>query len=220
MNFNTEEIKVTARLAGNQVHTVKFDGIEAVDFKDGEMKALRINFSNPGGVFSHTIFPLKDGDDKDTEGLYGKNPSNLTVMMNLLRHLGNAVSPKLVEFCNNTTLLANLTWDQFRTHVVEAAKEGIGKETKIKLFSRTRTNNQTGEQYEEAVFPSYFVKYSKEGRLYFDTTFIGPNVAFTSKELDKIKKATTAVPTPVGETPNFGSSLIENKSEDFDNLDI
>lgn len=219
MNFNTEEIKAsTPRLKGNLIHVVKFEGAEAVDFKNGEYKCIRFNFANDEGTFSHTEFPLKDGDDRDTEGMYGKQPSRLLVLMTFLRHLGNAVAPSLVAFCNDKAALTNITWEQFRNKVVEACKEGIGKETKIKLMSRIRTDNNTGQQYEEAVFPAYFLNYNRSGELYMSTNFIGNGVYFTNKELTRMKNAEKK-PVDMAKTSNtesFDIPATTPKKDDFD----
>lgn len=215
MNFNTEEVKVNAQLKGNEIHTVTFDGIEAADYKDGEFQVMKIKFSNENGTFTHTVFPLRDGDDKDTEGMYGKQPSNLIAMMTLLRHLGNAVSPQLVALCNNKEVLNNLTWPQFRKKVIEAVADGVGKETKIKLLSRTRTDSNTGETVSEATFPSYFVSYTRDGRLYMRTSFIGNGIYFSDKELTRIKNSEKK-PTSVSKE----NDILEDDSSSTSDFDL
>ena len=222
MNFNTEEIKASAnapRLKGNQIHTVKFKGAEAVDFKDSEYKCIRFNFANDEGTFSHTEFPLKDGDDCATDGIYGKQPSRLLCLMTFLRHLGNAVSPNLVALCNDKTALVNLSWEQFRNKVVEACKDGIDKETKIKLLTRIRTDANTGEQREEAEFPRYFLNYNRSGELYMSTNFIGNGTYFTNKELTKMKNAEKK-PVDITKTTTANVDPFdvpqEKKQDDFD----
>lgn len=224
MNFNTEEIKVsTPRLKGNQIHTVVFDGIEAVDLKDGLYKTLQFKFHNNEGTFTHTEFELKDEDAQETMGQFGKQPSRLMSFMTLLRHLGNAVSPNLVKLCNDKNALNNITWDQLRKKVVEAAKDGIGKETKIKLLSRMRTDPNTGEQREIAEFPRYIVAYNRQGELYMQTNFIGNNTYFTNKEITRMKQAEKkptdmTVPTTAN-TDKFDVPAAPQKDA-FDDIDI
>ena len=226
MNFNTEEIKVsTPRLKGNQIHTVVFDGIEAVDLKDGLYKTLQFKFHNNEGTFTHTEFELTDDDAKEPVGQYGKQPSRLMTFMTLLRHLGNAVSPNLVALCNDKSALNNITWEQLRKKIVDAAKDGIGKETKIKLMSRMRTDANTGEQREIAEFPRYIIAYNRSGELYMQTNFIGNNTYFTNKEITRMKQAEKKpVDMAVTNSPNidtFDTLAVTTAPKDpFDDVDI
>ena len=217
MNFNFSETTGlgttgTSQLEGDRIHTVKFDGCEATDYKDGQYKVLRIKFSNNEGTFTHTIFEPRPEDLQDTQGAYGPNPSNMKCMITTLRHLAAAVSPKLQETLNK--LPDNMSWDQFRNQVVEASKDGIGVETKIKLFKRERTDVNTGEKRVEAEFPRYILSYDREGKLYMRTNFIGNNTHFTTKELTDMQKRNTAVPTPVEGTITSGGTKLADP--DFD----
>lgn len=225
-NFNGNEIagigEVRKSLEGNKIHDVTFDGCEAVEFKDGTMKVLRIKFSNAEGSFSHTIFEPKDGDDKDIDGMYGKQPSRIKEMMTLFRHLGNAVCPELVTFIDNIS--GNITWDQIRKKVVEVTTPAIGTQTKIKLLTRKRVDNNTGETHYEATFPSYFLGYSREGRLYMKTNFIGPKTYFLDKELTAIKKQETEKPVSIsnniGNIDTFDAPAAAAAAPDAFDIDI
>lgn len=227
-NFNGSEIaNVDAskgQLEGNKIHDVQFDGCEAVELKDGTMKVLRIKFSNDEGTFQHTIFEPRDGDDQDTDGMYGKNPSRIKEMMTLLRHLGAAVCPALVEYINSIS--GNVTWDQIRKKIVEVTTPAIGTKTKVKLLAKKRnyTDPNTGEQKErtDAVFPSYFLSYSREGALYMRTKFIGSRLVFTDKELTAIKNQENAKPVSVSsaDTSIFGATAVSTQAEDPFNIDI
>ena len=70
MNFSGSNTKglgeAKQTLRGNNIYTVKFDGVEKVEMKNGEMHCLRIKFSNDEGYFNHTIFLLHPGDDQET----------------------------------------------------------------------------------------------------------------------------------------------------------
>ena len=51
-----------------------------------------------------------------------------------------------------------------------------------------------------AEFPGFFASYSREGKLYMNTNFIGDKIFFTTKELNRIKAQETAKPTEMGNT--------------------
>lgn len=223
-NFNGAEIANVGaskpQLEGNKIHDVQFDGCEAVELKDGTMKVLRIKFSNDEGTFNHTIFEPREGDDKDTDGQFGKNPSRIKEMMTLLRHLGTAVCPALVDYINSIN--GNVTWDQIRKHIVEVTTPAIGTKTKIKLLAKKRTDPNTGADRTDSVFPSYFLSYSREGSLYMRTKFIGSHLVFTDKELTAIKKQETEKPVNVNNTSNdiWGAAAPTAPVTDDFNIDL
>jgi hypothetical protein len=83
---------------GNAIYTVKFDGCEYREFTSQEgvdFKVLDIKFSNEDGQYTKTFFEPKDSDSKDTQGVYGPNPSNVKQMMFALKHLIDATNPEL-----------------------------------------------------------------------------------------------------------------------------
>lgn len=219
-NFNGTELagigESKKQLEGNKIHEVTFDGCEAVELKDGTMKVLRIKFSNDEGTFTHTIFEPREGDDKDTEGMYGKNPSRVAEMMCLFRHLGMAVCPELTEYINS--IQGNVTWDQIRKKIVEVTTPAVGTKTKIKLLTRKRNDPNTGQERSEAVFPSYFLSYSREGRLYMRTNFIGDRTYFTDKELTAIKNQETKKPVAMSSAnlDAFDAPAAAAAKDDFD----
>jgi len=202
-------------LEGNKIHTVKFDGIEKVELKNGEMHCLRIKFSNDEGYFNHTIFEPQQGDDQDTTGAFGPNPSRVTSMMILLRHLGAAICPDLNAKIN--AFDSKTTWEQIRNIVIETTTPAIGTETKIKLFKRKYTDPNTGAPREDSQFPAFFVSYNRDGNLYMRTNFIGKGIYFLSKELDQIKKQDEAKPIKV---ENFGDGDMPFKAESKENDDF
>lgn len=213
MNFSGSNTKGLGEskqtLRGNNIYTVKFDGVEKVEMKNGEMHCLRIKFSNDEGYFNHTIFEPQPGDDQETQGAFGPNPSRIAEMMTLLRHLGAAVCPELnkkIDAFDDKT-----TWEQIRNIVVETTTPAIGTETKIKLMKRKYNDPNTGAPMEEAQFPRFFLAYNREGALYMKTSFIGKGVYFSSKELSAIKKQEEAKPVSVN---NF--DLTSNTSGSFD----
>lgn len=201
MNFNFNETagisqsNVRKQLEGNKIHDVKFDGVEARDIQGVQdpsktFKVLDIKFSNPEGYFTHTVWEPTDKDYEDRIGPFGAQPSNVKTMMMLFKHLIDAVNPKLSEKVDSgevklgTKSSGHEGWLELRELMIKATDPGKGCDTKIKLI-----NNNKGE----AIFP-YFANYNKEGKLYMSTNFIGSNIFFTNKELNKIKKSETAKP--------------------------
>ena len=89
--------------------------------------------------------------------------------------------------------------------MVQATDSGKGTQTKIKLVK-----NNKGV----ATFP-FFANYNRDGKLYMSTNFIGKNIFFTNKELDKIAKATESKPTTTANLDPF-DSVATTTSSDFD----
>jgi hypothetical protein len=199
MNFDFESTAGVSQsstrkpLEGNMIHDVIFDGCEARDFtgtqdSSKQFLVLEIKFHNDDGYFTHTIWEPREEDLKDREGAFGMQPSNFKVMMYTLKHLIDAVNPELGKAIDNKEKNLNTTsWDSLRKLMVQATDPGKGTQTKIKLVK-----NNKGV----ATFP-FFAAYNKEGKLYMQTNFIGKNIFFTNKELDRIAKATEAKPTDV-----------------------
>lgn len=217
MNFDFESTAGVSQsstrkpLEGNMIHEVIFDGCEARDFTGAQdsskqFHVLEIKFHNDNGYFTHTIWEPREEDLKDREGAFGMQPSNFKVMMYTLKHLIDAVNPELGKKIDNKEVkLSAESWDALRKAMVENTAPGIGVSTKIKLIK-----NNKGE----AMFP-YFLNYNKEGKLYMATNFIGNGVFFTTKELDKIKKANTAQPTPVSDLGGFAIPTNDAANDDF-----
>lgn len=217
MNFDFESTAGVSQsstrkpLEGNMIHDVIFDGCEARDFtgtqdSSKQFHVLEIKFHNDDGYFTHTIWEPREEDLKDREGAFGMQPSNFKVMMYTLKHLIDAVNPELGKKIDNKEVkLSAESWDALRKAMVENTAPGIGVSTKIKLIK-----NNKGE----AMFP-YFLNYNKEGKLYMATNFIGNGVFFTTKELDKIKKANTAQPTPVSNLGGFTIPGNDAANDDF-----
>ena len=91
---------------------------------------------------------------------------------------------------------------------IDNTKEFIGKETKIKLIKNNKGN---------AEFPGFFASYSREGKLYMNTNFIGDKIFFTTKELNRIKAQETAKPTEISSEIDKPFSNAEIASDmDFD----
>lgn len=209
MNFNFNQVQnsqstVRKQLEGNAIHEVVFDGCEVKDFAGvqdptKQFHNLDIKFSNDNGVFVHTLWEPKDSDYQDRQTAFGPSPSNYLTMMYLIKHLIDTANPELAAQINSGEKQLNFTsWDQLRKFVVEATAPFVGKSTKIKLLK-----NNKGE----AIFP-YFANYDRNGRFYMSTNFIGDNIFWTSKELNKMQAAAEAKPTatdafdtPVQETP-------------------
>jgi hypothetical protein len=202
-------------LEGNAIHEVIFDGCEARNFtstqdSSKEFRVLEIKFHNEDGYFTHTIWEPREEDTKDREGAFGPQPSNFKVMMYTLKHLIDAVNPELGKKIDTKESKITLdSWEALRKYMVDNTASGIGTKTKIKLIK-----NNKGE----GMFP-YFLNYNKENKLYMSTNFIGNGVFFTSKELDKIKKAESAKPTAMGELDGFAVKESNPVNDDF-NMDL
>ena len=197
MNYSFEETagasqsSVRKLFDGNAIYDVTFDGCEARDIQGVQdttkvFHVLDIKFSNDEGIYTHTIFEPAEADMEDRQGPFGPQPSNVKAMMLLFKHLIDAVNPELGKAIDNKEKsLATSSWDALRKLMVQATDPGKGTQTKIKLVK-----NNKGV----ATFP-FFAAYNKEGKLYMQTNFIGKNIFFTNKELDRIAKATEAKPT-------------------------
>lgn len=195
------------QLEGNAIHTVTFEGCVARDIEGKQdpnktFKVLDIKFSNKDGYFTDTIWEPTENDMEDRQGPYGAQPSNFKAMMYKFKHLIDAVNPELAKKIDSGEQKLNAnTWDGLRTLMVQSTTPGIGKETKIKLIK-----NNKGE----ASFP-FFANYNKEGKFYMATNFIGDNIFWTSKELNKMNTAASAKPTSaeVFDAPTNSSTSTE-----------
>lgn len=217
MNFGFNETigisqsGVKGKLEGNMIHEVTFDGCEARDIQGVQdpsksYKVLDIKFSSDKGAFVDTIWEPREQDAQDRETAFGASPSNVKAMMLKFKHLIDAVNPELAaKIDSKEKTLTAPNWDGLRKLMVKATEPGVGNKTKIKLIK-----NKKGE----AIFP-YFANYSREGRLYMSTNFIGENILWTAKELAQIEKAKNATPTAVTNTTEF-SKEAEDLSFDLD----
>ena len=198
MNFNFSDAVNSQnsgrqQLAGDMIHEVVFDGCEARDFEStqnpGQMfHVLEIKFSNKDGQFTHTIWQPKEEDFQDRQGAFGAQPSNVATMVYMFKHLLDAVNPEASEKINKGELKMEVNpnnWESVRKFMVEQTTPGKGKTTKIKLVKK---NNG------DAMFP-YFLAYNRDNKLYMQTNFIGDNIFFTTKELQRINRAQAAKPT-------------------------
>lgn len=198
MNFNFSDAVNSQnggrqQLAGDMIHEVVFDGCEARDFEStqnpGQMfHVLEIKFSNKDGQFTHTVWQPKEEDFQDRQGAFGAQPSNVATMVYMFKHLLDAVNPEVSEKINKGELKMEVNpnnWESVRKFMVEQTTPGNGKTTKIKLVKK---NNG------DAMFP-YFLAYNRDGKLYMQTNFIGDNIFFTTKELQRISRAQAAKPT-------------------------
>jgi len=221
MNYSFEETAgasqstVRKLFDGNAIYDVTFDGCEARDIQGVQdttkvFHVLDIKFSNDEGIYTHTIFEPNPEDMNDRQGPFGPQPSNVKAMMLLFKHLIDAVNPELGKAIDNKEKNLNTTsWDSLRKLMVQATDSGKGTQTKIKLVK-----NNKGV----ATFP-FFAAYNKEGKLYMQTNFIGKNIFFTNKELDRIAKATEAKPTDVLSLDAPAAAQSAAPSNDF-NFDI
>ena len=204
MNFNFNAVAAKSQnvagkpeLSGNAIHTVLFKGCESKDIeKDGiTWKVLTINFENKDGKFQKTYFEPKDQDNQpsvlDLGEMQITNPSNVTDMMFVFKHLIDAVNPVLsTEINEGKKQITAPNWDILRQFMVKATESGIDKETKIKLFKSKKG---------DAVFPRA-AAFNREGEIYMRTNFIGDNIFFSKKEMEQIKKAEETKPDTIEST--------------------
>ena len=182
-----------SRLAANAIHDVKFDGCEAVtiDKKDGtaSFDVLRVKFKNDDGVFEHVIFEPKAGDEVRQKNQFdSENPSNVENLLFTLKHLLAAVAPTVAKQIEDKGLAVE-GWNGdkgLRNFMVKNTTKAIGTDTQIKLLSNKDNN---------AVFPGFPLGMSKEGNVYPRTNFIGKDLKFTAKEIERMNSVASATPS-------------------------
>lgn len=188
------------RLEGNNIYEVKFDGAEIEDIqgvKDPSQvyKVLKLKFSNEDGVFEHTIFEPKPNEFERTisevmvKGVQQNipQPSGVESMMLLFKHAIDSINPVIASAIDKGEKnLGAKDWNGLRDLVAKILNAGKDVNVKIKLLK-----NKKGE----AIFPGFFAAVNKENKAYIRNNFIGSKVAFSSYELDRIRKEATAVPT-------------------------
>jgi hypothetical protein len=212
-NIGTTEIASQSngatRLKAGEIHLVKYDGAEAtvIEKKDGSatFDVLKLKFKNDDGTFEHVIFEPKEGDEVRVENAFGsQNPSNLENLIFTVKHLLAAVAPEVSKKIEEKGL--NIEgWNGkngLREFVVNNTAKSIGKEVEIKLV-KDKTGN--------AVFPSFPLGMSKEGNVYPRTNFIGKNLQFTAKEIERMNSITSAAPTQM----SSGSSAKPAEDDDL-----
>lgn len=212
-----------ARLSGNDIYTVQFDGCEIVDIKgvkDTSMlyKVLKLRFANADGTFEHTIFEPKSTDFVRTEteytdkvtGKINKIPqaSGVESTMLLFKHAIDSLNPSIASAIDaGTQNLGAKDWDDLRILVSKILDAGKGKTTHIKLLK-----NNKGE----AQFPGFFAGISREGKAYVKNNFIGEKLAFTPYEVTRINNEATAVPTKVSSYGNNNNPELIQPMNDLD----
>lgn len=222
----TSQSTAQPKLAGNAIYDVTFDGCEIKDIdgvKDptAKYKNLIIKFKNEDGVFEHTVweprpddFNRRETEFKDKDGKINKipQPSNVESMMLLFKHVIDSVNPKVAEAIDKKEKsLGAANWDDLRTLIVKILDpmKDKGIKVKIKLLKNTKSG--------DAVFPGFFAGLTKEGVAYVKNNFIGPKVAFTTYEIQRIQNEANAKPS---QTKTFGdfpqAASPEGMELDFD----
>jgi hypothetical protein len=105
----------------------------------------------------------------------------------------DVVNPEVAKQIDEKKIsLAAPNWDKLRELVIKITSKKDGTKlavpTKIKLLKNSKS--------QEAVFPGFFASITKEGVVYIKNNFIGPKIAFSTYEIDRIKKEAGAQPTP------------------------
>jgi hypothetical protein len=202
---------ITPRLEGNKIHTVTFEGAEAVTIgKDTTYDVIKISFKNDNGSFEDSIFPPKmpEGAARTANSFGGMNASAVEELSAKLRHYIAALNPELDKQIEaGTKTLSAKTWNDLRTLFVKSVEKGKGKTVQLKLLKKGDGNVTT---------PGYILSISKTGSLYMNTNFIGETIAFTDKELKKIETAAKAKPTNIADAILGDKSNKEAVAEDLD----
>lgn len=199
MNFNIGTTEIASqstganRLAGNKIHDVTFDGVvaETIEKKDGSAKfdVLRLKFKNEDGTFDHVLFEPKDGDEvRQTNSFGSENPSNLENLVFTIKHLLAAVAPTVAKQVEDKGLKIE-GWNGpngLRQFVVKNTDKAKGAELQIKLVKDSRGNAQ---------FPGFPLGMSREGNPYPRTNFMGKNLQFTQKEIERMNSIAGASAT-------------------------
>lgn len=207
------------QLSGNEIHEVKFDGAISEDIQgkkdpDQVYKVLKLRFSNDKGQFEHTIFePRKEdfdrGENKTTrngEESTFPTPSNVELMMLLLKHVIDAVLPALGKKIDaGEATLGGKNWNQLRNNIVTVLEKGKGVTTKIKLITDSKGNPR---------FPGFFAGINQEDKAYVRNNFVGASIGFTSYEKTRIESASNAKPTKMEFVPE------EDSKADTSDLDM
>lgn len=215
----TSQSTVQPKLPGYAIHDVVFDGCEIKDVKgvkdpDITYKQLIIKFKNENGIFEHTVWEPKADDFKRKETEVTKDgkvnkipqPSNVESMMLLLKHVIDAVNPVIAKKIDSKEKsISAPNWDELRNLIIKITDPAKGVLVKIKLVE-----NNKGEP----IFPGYFAGLTKEGVAYIKNNFIGPKIALTTYEIERMKNKGTAKPN----TASMGdfSPIPSNASLDMD----
>lgn len=213
-NIGTTEIASNstgvARLAANTIHNVTFEGVEAatIDKKDGSASfdVIRIKFKNDDGVFEHVLFEPKAGDEIRAKNQYdSENPSNVENLIFTIKHLLAAIAPTVAKQIEEKGLSVE-GWNGdkgLRQFLVKNTAKANGTETQIKLLATKEGN---------PIFPGFPLGMSKEGNVYPRTNFIGKNLKFTAKEIERMNAVATATST------NMPSNSASTTKADDDDL--
>lgn len=218
----TSQSTAKSNLVGNNVYEVAFDGCEIKDVvgvKDPTAlyRQLILKFSNEDGAFSHTVWEPRpedferretDAKSKDGKAIKILQPSNVESMMLLFKHAIDFINPTIAQKIDSKELnLGAKNWEELRIKVAKVLDAGKGAKTKIKLIK-----NKAGE----AIFPGYFTGLTRDGVAYVKNNFIGPKVAFTTYEAQKINEAANATPTAPKSFAEFAPVNKETADLDMD----
>lgn len=214
----------TNLLEGNKIHDVTFEEATMEDFQgrqdpNATYKVIKLKFKNEDGTFEHSIFePIKDRGDfdrgvrefvKDGKQQSMPTPSNVEVMMLLIKHVIDAVRPDAgAKIDSGEVSLSAKSWDELRKIVTEILNKGKGAKTKIKLLTDNKGYGR---------FPGFFTGISRDGKCYVRDNFIGNKVGFSPYEISRIKAASVAKPTDMS-SPSLDDAPTSDLSDinDFD----
>ena len=207
------------------IHNVKFVSLtnETIEKKDktASFDVIKIKFEGLGDLagktYEHTIFEPRPVDNYRKENNFGgSNPSVTEETGHFFSHLIEAVAAKTAEEIAKKGKVELDGWKNIKAFVLKATAKSAGTETQIKLLP-----NKDGK----GVFPSYVLGLRKEpdadGNDTFPrTNFIGKNLTFTAKELEKINNQATAKPTNMSGSTSGSKSTSASLTDDDLDLDL
>lgn len=215
-----------SKLAGNEIHIVKFDDCEIKDITGVQdpsktFKNLILKFSNKDGYFEHTVWEPKSTDfqrpePKEYNGNKIQSPSNVETMNLIFKHAFDTISPAIAKQIDEGKKLSAKDWDELRKLVKQILDKGKGTELALKLGK-----NNKGE----AVIPSFPTSISKEGKVYISNNFIAPvedgkhKLFFSAKEVARMTNEKTAKPASIDSQTSLGSEDLGGDSLDL-NLEL
>lgn len=171
-------------------------------------KAIQFKFAGDKGTFDPMFFcPMENGDQRpsgETNGRKWEMPSGFEQLANTISHVVGILSPAKFAKLQGTSLDLPADFDKFVGLVKAALEPAFGKATQIKVI---------GDNKGYAKVPN-FVSISKEGKAYVSNNWVGPNLAFSNYEMQKMNEAKNAKPT----TPTEDLSTSPDASTDNNDL--
>ena len=211
MNFGLKGVKGTASnyLKAWGIYDVALRKIEYVNgtSKTGNpWEGMQVTFSGDAGTYTKLFFcPGEKGEERvsgESDGRKWTLPSNYEVLGAVLAHLGENLSPDKYKKFQEVEFELPKDFKKLVELFKETMAPAINKMTKLKLV---------GDKKNYANIPS-FVSIDSKGGATIVNNWVGPNVTFSPKELERKEKA-AHTPTKMENSGDI------DKSNDDINLD-